>query len=251
MKINILTLFPNMFNGFLEESILGRAVKKGILEINVVDIRDYSLDKHKKVDDEPYGGTHGMVMFCQPIFSCLEALGVEKNNSRMLYMSPRGSIIEKDFLKNLAEEEEITILCGHYEGVDQRVLDYWKMEEVSIGDYVLTGGELASMVLIDGFSRFIPQVLGNEASGEEESVYSNLLEYDQYTRPAEFKGLSVPEVLRSGNHKKIKLWQLENSIKKTKAKRPDLIEKWKQNKKKYEGLTKAEKLTIEKVLMQL
>lgn len=248
MKINILTLFPHMFDGFLEESIVGRAVKNKVIDIKIIDIREYSTDKHRKVDDEPYGGNHGMVMFCQPIFSCLRTLELENKDTRILYMSPRGNIIEKDFLKHLSSEEEVTILCGHYEGVDQRVLDYWNMEEVSIGDYVLTGGELASMVLVDAVSRFIPDVLGNQESAEEESIYSNLLEYDQYTRPADFEGLLVPEVLREGNHKKIKMWQLENSIEKTKAQRPDLIEKWKQNQNKYEGLTKSEKITIEKML---
>lgn len=254
MKINILTLFPEMFNGVFTYSILGRAREKGILDINILNIRDFTLDKAKKVDDTPYGGGAGMVMFCQPIFSALEKIyGLEgkSKNKKILYMSPRGKVINENILRDLAVEEEITILCGHYEGVDQRVLEYWDMEEVSIGDYVLTGGELPAMVLVDSMSRFIPDVLGTMESATEESIYSGLLEYDQYTKPFDFKGLKVPEVLKGGNHKAIKLWRLENSIRRTAKFRRDLLDKWKINKTGTEDLTKKEKNNIEKILMEL
>ena len=192
MKINILTLFPEMFTAVTESSILGRAGEKGILDINLINIRDFSTDKHNKADDYPFGGGLGMVMLPQPVFDALKSLEPgesekepETPKKKMIYMSPRGRILDREKIEELAEVEEMTILCGHYEGVDQRIIDEWDMEEISIGDYILTGGELAAMVLIDSVSRFIPEVLGTKESATEESVYSGLLEYDQYTKPRE------------------------------------------------------------------
>ena len=220
MKIDILTLFPEMFTP-LTQSILGKAAEKGILEIRLTNIRDYSKDKHRKTDDYPFGGGAGMVMSAQPIFDALRAVGTK--GKRLLYMSPRGKVIGKEKIRELSKEQSLVILCGHYEGVDQRVLDYWQMEEVSIGDYILTGGELPAMVLIDSVARMLPDVLASEEAALGESVYSGLLEYPQYTKPREFEGLAVPEVLVSGNHKRIALWQLEQALLLTKERRPDLF----------------------------
>lgn len=243
MKINVLTLFPEMFTAVTDSSILGKAGEKGILEINPVNIRDFSTDRHNRADDTPFGGGVGMVMFCQPIFDALKSLNVK--GKKILYMSPRGKVLDGDMVKSLAQEEELTILCGHYEGVDQRVLDYWDMEEVSIGDYILTGGELPAMVLIDSVSRFIPGVLGNNESAEDESIYSGLLEADQYTKPREYEGLEVPEVLFGGNHKLIHLWQYRNSLEKTKERRPDLFRAYLEKEK---NLTKDEKKILEEIV---
>ena len=244
MKINILTVFPEMFESIVNTSILKRAIDNGLVEINLINIRNFTLDKHKKTDDTTFGGGCGMVMTCQPIFDAIRSLATlgttkiashsetdtashsETEGRRILYMSPRGKIMDQDLIEELSKEGEITILCGHYEGVDQRVLDYWNMQEVSIGDYVLTGGELAAMVLIDAVIRFVPDVLGNEESATEESIYSGLLEYDQYTKPREFEGLEVPEILLSGNHQEIDKWRLDQAIEKTKKYRPDLYEKY-------------------------
>ena len=220
MKIDILTLFPEMFSP-LTQSILGRAAEKGILEVRLTNIRDYSKDKHRKTDDYPFGGGAGMVMSAQPIFDALRAVGTE--GKRLPYMSPRGKVIGKEKIRELSREDALVILCGHYEGVDQRVLDYWQMEEVSIGDYILTGGELPAMVLIDSVARMLPDVLASEEAALGESVYSGLLEYPQYTKPREFEGLPVPEVLVSGNHQKIALWQFEQALLLTKERRPDLF----------------------------
>ena len=222
MKINILTIFPEMFAP-LDSSMLGKAVEKGILEFNIVDIRKYSSNKHKKTDDYPFGGGHGMVFMPQPIFDAMKEL---KGDRKRIYLSPRGRILDKDLAENLAKEEEITLLCGHYEGLDQRVLDAFEFEEVSIGDYVLTGGELAAMVLIDVFARMIPGVLSEEEAASDESVYSGLLEYPQYTQPRDYEGIEVPEVLLSGNHKLIDLWRFEQSLLLTKERRPNLFQKY-------------------------
>lgn len=210
MKIDVLTLFPEMFTAVTESSILGRAGEKGIININLINIRDYSRDKHNKADDTPFGGGPGMVMLADPIFGALEASSAE--GKRILYMSPRGKVLDHDKIRELSEEEELVILCGHYEGIDQRAIDYWGMEEVSIGDYILTGGELPAMVLIDAVARFIPDVLGNSLSTSDESVYSGLLECDQYTKPRTYQNMEVPEVLTGGNHKLIHLWQYENAL---------------------------------------
>lgn len=242
MKINVLTLFPEMFVP-ITGSILGRAEEKGILEFNFINIRDFSLDKHKKVDDYPYGGGQGMVMAAQPIFDALRS--VNAKGKKVLYMSPRGRVIDKNKIMSLSQCDEITILCGHYEGVDQRAIDYWDMEEVSIGDYILTGGELPAMVLIDAVARLIPGVLSGEASAMEESIYSGLLEYPQYTKPREYDGMKVPDVLVSGNHKNIHLWKFERALKLTQKNRPDLFVDFVKN---SSDLTKDEEKVLEKIL---
>lgn len=243
MKIDILTLFPEMFVPVTESSILGKAREKGILDINLINIRDFSEDKHNKADDTPFGGGPGMVMLAQPIFSALES--IKAQGKKILYMSPRGKVIDRQSIESFAGEKEIVILCGHYEGVDQRVLDYWNMEEVSIGDYILTGGELPAMVLIDAVARFIPEVLGSEDSIADESIYSGLLECNQYTKPRQFQGIDVPEVLTNGNHKLIHLWQYENALTLTKERRKDLFDIYLEKEK---NLTKDEKKILEKVV---
>ncbi|MFQ7728420.1 MAG: tRNA (guanosine(37)-N1)-methyltransferase TrmD [Clostridia bacterium] len=207
MKIDVLTLFPEMFRPVMESSMLGRAVAAGILQIKATDIRQFSHDKHNKADDYPFGGGGGMVMMADPVFGAMES--VEAENKKVIYMSPRGKILDREKIEELSKIPEMVILCGHYEGVDQRVLDHWNAEEISIGDYVLTGGELPAMVLIDSVARMIPGVLGNENSALDESVYSGLLEHPQYTKPREYRGLEVPEVLTSGNHKQIDLWRFK------------------------------------------
>lgn len=242
MKINVLTLFPEMFSA-VTGSILGRAADKGILEFHFINIRDFSRDKHKKADDYTFGGGPGLVMLADPIFGALEHIGAE--GKKILYMSPRGKVLNQEKIENLAQEEELTILCGHYEGVDQRVLDYWHMEEVSIGDYVLTGGELAAMVLIDSVARLIPGVLAGEASATEESIYSGLLEHPQYTKPRSYRDMEVPEVLLSGNHKMIRLWRFEEALRLTKEVRPDLFEEFVKN---HRELSKDEQKVLEKVI---
>ena len=237
MKINVLTLFPEMFTA-VTGSILGRACEKGIITFNFINIRDFSNDKHKKVDDYPFGGGPGMVMMADPIFGALNS--IDARGKKILYMSPRGNILDQTKIQQLAEEEELTILCGHYEGVDQRVLDHFDMEEVSIGDYILTGGEL-----IDTVARLIPGVLAGEDSATEESIYSGLLEYPQYTKPRSYEGMDVPEILVGGNHKLIYLWKFEQSLRLTREMRPDLFEEFVKNSKK---LTKDEHKVLEKVL---
>ena len=242
MKINVLTLFPEMFTA-VTGSILGSACEKGIITFNFINIRDFSNDKHKKVDDYPFGGGPGMVMMADPIFGALNS--IDARGKKILYMSPRGNILDQTKIQQLAEEEELTILCGHYEGVDQRVLDHFDMEEVSIGDYILTGGELPAMVLIDTVARLIPGVLAGEDSATEESIYSGLLEYPQYTKPRSYEGMDVPEILVGGNHKLIYLWKFEQSLRLTREMRPDLFEEFVKNSKK---LTKDEHKVLEKVL---
>ena len=241
MKINILTIFPEMFAP-LKMSMLGRAAENGILEFDITDIRDYTTDKHNRVDDTPYGGGAGMVMQVQPVMDAYDAKGY---GGRVIYMSPRGSVLSEDLARDLAAEDEITIICGHYEGIDQRVLDRLGAEEVSIGDYVLTGGELPAMVLIDTVARFIDGVLAGEDSVNDESIYSGLLEYPQYTKPREYDGDEVPEILLSGNHGEIDLWRWEQSLKLTKERRPDLFEKYL---KSEPDLSKKEKAILEKYI---
>ena len=228
-----------MFTGVTQSSILGRACQKGVLDINLINIRDYSLDKNNKTDDTPVGGGPGMVMMAQPAFDALKT-----TSGKVIYMSPRGSLLCREKIEQLSSEEELTILCGHYEGMDQRVLDYWNAEEISVGDYILTGGELPAMVLIDAVARFLPGVLGNEASAADESIYSGLLECDQYTKPRNYQGMEVPEILTNGNHKLIHLWQYENALNITRERRPDL---WKAYIESEKNLTKDEKKILEKV----
>ncbi len=224
MKIKILTLFPEMFLPVLGASITGRAIENGILTIEPINIRDYTTNKHGRCDDYPYGGGAGMVMTPQPIFDCMKA-ATEGFPARRILLSPRGKTLTQQRARELAQEENLLFLCGHYEGVDQRAIDIWVDEEISIGDYVLTGGELAAMVVIDCLSRHIPGVLGSEESAQEESFSDGLLEYPQYTRPAVYEGLAVPDVLLSGHDANIKKWRRERSLDVTGACRPELLKK--------------------------
>ena len=222
MRIDILTLFPEMFAP-LKESILGRAQKDGKLQFNVVNLRDYTEDKHLKCDDYPFGGGAGMVMMPQPIGSAIDALDPE-HKARRIYMSPKGEQFKQQKVFELLGYEHLILLCGHYEGVDQRAIDLFIDEEISIGDYVLTGGELPAMVVADCVSRYVDGVI-SPSSLVDESFSENLLEYPQYTRPQEYRGLAVPEILRSGDHGKIDKWRREKAIEITKQRRPDLLNK--------------------------
>lgn len=219
MKFDILTLFPEMFEN-LKQSIIGRAIEKNIININLINIRDFSKDKHKKVDDTSYGGGAGMVMKPDVVYSAYNS--IKDKNARVIYMSPQGKTLNQEKVEELSKEEHLVILCGHYEGIDQRVLDKIVDEEISIGDYVLTGGELPAMVLIDSVSRYVEGVL-KEDSIKEESFSNGLLEYPQYTRPEVFEGEKVPEILLSGHHENISKWRKEKSLEITKKKRPELI----------------------------
>lgn len=221
MKFDILTLFPEMFEP-IKQSIIGRATKENIIEINLVNIRDFSKDKHKKVDDTPYGGGAGMLMKADVVYDCYNS--VKSNKSKVIYLSPKGNRLNQAKVEELAKEEHIIVLCGHYEGIDQRVIDKIVDEEISIGDYVLTGGELPAMVLVDSVSRYVDGVL-TQGSKVEESFSKGLLEYPQYTRPEVFEGMEVPEVLKSGHHQNIDKWRREQSLKITFEKRPELLEK--------------------------
>ena len=222
MRIDILTLFPDMFTP-LSESIIGRAVESGKLEINIVDIRDYTLDKHKKCDDTPFGGGAGMVMMPQPIASAIEAVD-PNHTAHRVFLSPKGRVFKQKVVLEYAKKDHLLLLCGHYEGVDQRVLDLYIDEELSIGDFVLTGGEIPAMAVVDAVARYVDGVIKCE-SLEQESFSSNMLEYPHYTRPQEFMGLKVPEVLTSGNHALIAKWREEKSREITLKNRPDLLEK--------------------------
>lgn len=221
MKIDILTLFPDMFAP-LNQSIIGRAECAGIVDIDAIDIRKYTADKHFKCDDVPYGGGSGMVMTPQPIVDCVRAVDPD-GKARRIYMSPRGRTLSVSIAKELAAETDLLILCGHYEGVDQRALDVCGFEELSIGDYVLTGGELAAMVVVDALLRFVPGVLGSGTSALTDSFSDGMLEYPQYTRPAVFDGIPVPEVLLSGHHANIEKWRREKALELTAERRPDLL----------------------------
>lgn len=219
MRIDILTLFPEMFAP-LKESIIKRAVESGKIEINIINIRDFALPPHYKCDDEPFGGGAGMVMMCDPLFKCIESVLTDK--SKIFYMSPRGKTFSQGLARELSSFEHLILLCGHYEGIDQRVIDYFNIEELSIGDYVLTGGEIPAMVVADSVIRLLPGVIKAEST-QEESFSENLLEYNQYTRPAVYRDMAVPEVLLNGHHKKIKDFQHEQAIEITKKNRPDLL----------------------------
>ena len=225
MKITILTIFPEMFESVLNSSILGRAREQGLIEVECVDIRPFSDRKHKNTDDYPFGGGAGMVMLAQPIMDAMASVTGEDFRGKRIYMGPRGTTLTTAKARELAQEEHLVLLCGHYEGVDQRALDACIDEEISIGDYILTGGELAAMVLTDCVARFIPGVLGSAESPEEESFSDGLLEYPQYTRPRELRGMEVPEILLSGDHAKIKAWRRQESLRATKRFRPDLLDK--------------------------
>ncbi|MBQ9921061.1 MAG: tRNA (guanosine(37)-N1)-methyltransferase TrmD [Clostridia bacterium] len=224
MRFDILTLFPEMTDGIFSYSIIARAAAKGLIELHSHNIRDYSLDKHRKVDDIPYGGGMGMLMSPQPIFDCYKAVKGDRDNVRTIYMSPQGKVFNHQKAMELKQYENIIILCGHYEGVDQRVIDSIVDEEISIGDYVLTGGELAAAVVVDAVARLCDGVLADKECYEKESIAGGLLEYPQYTRPFDFHGMTVPEVLNSGHHANIDMWRLERAVEKTLRVRPDLIE---------------------------
>lgn len=225
MRIDILTLFPDLCDGFMRESIIGRARKNHLLEIHCHDIRDYTPDKHRRVDDYPYGGGKGMVMQAEPIFRCYEALCRETGaKPHLVYMSPQGKTLTQQRVRELAELPNLVLLCGHYEGVDERVLETIVDEEISIGDYVLTGGELAALVVTDSVARMLPGVLADEVCFTDESHYAGLLEYPQYTRPAVWREQPVPQVLLNGDHGKIAQWRAETALERTRQKRPDLLQ---------------------------
>jgi tRNA (guanine37-N1)-methyltransferase len=231
MKIDILTIFPQMFEGPLTCSLIEKARNKKILDIKCTDIRSFSKDKHKSVDDRPFGGGPGMLLKPEPIYDALHHLGVRKRNHLyknpykkpyVIYMSPQGNLLNSKKVKALSKYEHLVILCGHYEGIDERVIS-WVDEEISIGDYVLTGGEIPAMVLIDSVARMLPGVVKDKNSVEQDSFYNGYLDYPHYTRPAKFKNMKVPEVLLSGNHLEIEKWRTKQSIERTKARRPDLL----------------------------
>jgi len=222
-RINILTIFPGMFDSFISASILGRACEQGLLDIRLTDIRPFSASKHRNTDDYPFGGGAGMVMMAQPIISAMRAVSADYPSARRIYLGPRGRRLTTDLARELSKEKELILLCGHYEGVDQRALDTCIDEEISIGDYILTGGEPAAMVLTDCVARFIPGVLGSAESPEDESFSDGLLEYPQYTRPRNLDGLTVPDVLLNGDHARIRAWRRRESLAATLRYRPDLL----------------------------
>ena len=223
-RVNILTIFPEMFESFFSASILGRAREQGLIDIRTTDIRPFSRSKHHNTDDYPFGGGAGMVMMAQPILDAVKAASAEYPAAKRIYLGPRGKRLTTSLARDLAKDKELILLCGHYEGVDQRALDTCVDEEISIGDYILTGGETAAMVLVDCVARFIPGVLGSSDSPEEESFSDGLLEYPQYTRPRALAGLEVPEVLLNGDHAKIRAWRRRESLRATLLHRPDLLE---------------------------
>lgn len=226
MRIDILTLFPEMCNSVLGESIIGRARQSGKVEINCIDIRDYTLDKHRRVDDKPYGGGMGMVMAPQPIYDCFQALCDEiGERPHLIYLTPQGKTLTQDRVKELSQLNNIALLCGHYEGIDERVIEELKPEEISVGDYVLTGGELPALIVADSVSRMLPGVLSDDECFEEESHFNSLLEYPQYTHPSVWKDREVPQVLLSGHHANVDKWRRERSLERTFYRRPDMLEK--------------------------
>lgn len=224
MNFKVMTLFPEMFDS-VKQSILGRAINKGIISVDAINIRDYAFNKHNKVDDYTYGGGAGMLMQAEPVYKCYEDLLSQcKSKPRVVYMTPQGRVFDQDIARDLAKEEDLFILCGHYEGIDERVLKEIVTDYISIGDYVLTGGELPAMVMMDAVARFVPGVLNNDISAETESFTNGLLEYPQYSRPEEWHGKTVPSILVSGHHENVEKWRLEQSILRTKERRPDLFE---------------------------
>ncbi len=228
MNYHVMTLFPELIERTLGESIIGRALSAGIISLRTYNIRDFSTDKHRKTDDTPFGGGVGMVMTCQPVLDCYDFVksGIpEGKRTRTIYMSPKGRTLTHEVVRELSEYDELIFLCGHYEGVDQRIIDAAIDEEISIGDYVLTGGELPACIVIDAVSRLIDGVLASPECYQDESIASGILEYPQYTKPREFRGMNVPEVLFSGDHKKINQWRLREAVELTRARRPDLLAK--------------------------
>ena len=224
MRIDVLTLFPQMFEGVLSESIIKRAIQKGAIEVYTHNIRDYSLDKHKRVDDYPFGGGAGMVMMVEPISRCIEKLKSEREYDAILFMAPDGQTFNQNKANALSLRKNIMILCGHYKGVDERIREMYITEEISIGDFVLSGGELAAMVIVDAIARIIPGVLSDESSALTDSFQNGLLSPPVYTRPADFKGHIVPEILLSGHEQKISEWRFEQQLERTKKRRPDLLD---------------------------
>jgi tRNA (guanine37-N1)-methyltransferase len=231
MKIDILTIFPKMFQGFFSESLIGKAVKKGVLQVRVTDIRSFSKDKHRKVDDKPFGGGVGMVLKPEPLYNAIKSIRVRKKNKLyknfhakpyVIYMSPQGKPLNNEIVKELSKFKHLVFVCGHYEGIDERIIDYVD-EEISIGDYVLTGGEVPTMVVLDSVARMVPGVVKEVESVKNDSFYNGFLDYPHYTRPAIFKGHKVPDVLLSGDHKKIAIWRKKQAYERTKQRRPDLL----------------------------
>ena len=230
MRYYVMTLFPEMFESVMGESMLGRARQSGKIELIVKNIRDYTLDKHTRVDDYPYGGGAGMVMEAEPVWRCYEAICSEEGAvPTVIHLTPQGKVFDQPMAVEFAQSECLVFLCGHYEGIDERVLEEIAPIDVSIGDYVLTGGELPAMVLMDAIARHIPGVLHNEDSADTDSFGNGLLEYPQYTRPEEFRGKKVPEILLSGHHANVEKWRLEQSLERTRTRRPDLYEAWQKN----------------------
>lgn len=245
MIFNVLTLFPEMFEGFLESSIIGRGIENNLLKVNLLNIRDFSKDKHKSVDDAPYGGGPGMVMTPQPLRDAIQSV---PQGSHVVFLTPKGQRLNQQKVIELSNQENITLICGHYEGIDQRIIDTYVDEEISIGDYVLTGGELGAMVVVDSVTRLLPGVLGDENSYKEDSHYNGLLDHPHYTRPQIFDGKKVPKVLLSGHHEKIEQWRLEQSIINTYQKRPDLINKKLDNDNNKDSVVTQIKNTLKKYL---
>lgn len=251
MKFHIMTLFPEMVEQGLRTSIIGRAEQKGLLSIQAVNIRDYAFNKHQSVDDYPYGGGAGMLMQAEPVYQCYKAVcqetkeGLEGKKPRLVYLSPQGRTFNQNIAEEFAQEEELILLCGHYEGIDERVLEEIVTDYVSIGDYVLTGGELAAMVMVDAIARLVPGVLHNDVSAEFESFQDHLLEYPQYSRPEIWHDKQVPPILLSGHHANIEKWRREQSIIRTARNRPDLLEKAELNEKEQKFLEEYRKNNLQ------
>lgn len=241
MKINVLSIFPDMFKGVFGSSILKKAQEKGAVDIEVTDFRSFSTNKHGQVDDYPYGGGAGMVLKPEPLFDAVEDLIAQGRKPRIILMCPQGARFDQKKAEELAQEEDLIFLCGHYEGYDERIRQHLVTDEISIGDFVLTGGELAAMTVVDSVVRLIPGVLGQEASHVNDSFSTGLLEHPHYTRPADFRGMKVPEVLTSGNHAKIEQWRMEQSIKRTYERRPDLLENMELTKEQQKYLDELKK----------
>lgn len=231
IRIDVLTIFPEYFTIPLQASLLGKAIKEGIIKVNVHNIRDFAKDRHKTVDDTPYGGGPGMVMKCEPIFEAVESLRGENSLEHVILLSPAGQVLTQNKVKELSQLKDFVLICGRYEGIDERIVENIITEEISIGDYVLSGGELPALVVIEAVSRMLPGVVGEWESITNDSLYNGLLSYPQYTKPVEFRGMKVPEVLISGNHVHIKKWREEQSLLRTKKKRPDLLKKYEERKK--------------------
>ncbi len=242
MKFDILTLFPNMFSSPFQESIVSRAVDKGLVQIRTINIRDFASDKHQVVDDTPYGGGQGMVMKVEPIARAIESVKSQDPAAWTIYLTPQGQPFSQSMAQDLSSRSHLILLCGRYEGIDERVRELLVNQEISIGDYVLTGGELAAMVLIEAISRLLPGVLGSDRSAQEDSFFQSLLEYPQYTRPSNFRGMEVPEVLLSGNHAAIERWRKREALRRTMDRRPDLLAK--------ASLSSEDRKLLEEILLQ-